>query len=110
MRGLNKVSLIGHLGKDTDVNTLSDGKTVVHFTLATTEGFTDKQGTKQCATDWDQLVVWGALADFAGKYLTKGRLVYAEGSLRTRHFDDPDGRRKYVTEVIADRLILLDNK
>jgi single-strand DNA-binding protein len=110
MRGLNKVSLIGHLGKDPEVRALSDGKSVAHFTMATTERYTDKTGQRQSTTDWHQLVAWGALAEFAGKYLHKGRLIYAEGKLKTRHYDTADGQRKYVAEVIADQIILLDNK
>ena len=110
MRGLNKVSLIGHLGKDPEVRALPDGKSVAHFTMATSEGYTDKAGERHHITDWHQLVVWGALAEFAGKYLSKGRLVYAEGKLKTRHYSTPDGQRRVVSEVIADQIILLDHK
>jgi single-strand DNA-binding protein len=110
MRTLNRVSLIGHLGKDPEVRELKEGRSVAHFTLATSEGFKDKEGHWKGTTDWHNLVVWGALAAFAGQHLHKGRLVYAEGKLRTRQYDTPEGQRRYVTEVIADQLILLDSK
>lgn len=110
MRGLNKVTLIGNLGKDPDVQTLDGNVPVAKFSLATTEAFKDKNGQTQYSTDWHTVVLWRNLAELVGKYLQKGSLVYVEGKLKNRAYDDRDGNRRYVTEIVADHLIMLDKK
>lgn len=109
MSGINKVILVGHLGKDPDVRYLEGGVSVVSFPLATSETF-NKEGRKVEQTEWHNIVMWRGLADVAAKYLQKGKLVYIEGKLRTRTFDDKDGNRKYTTEIIAENFTLLGRK
>lgn len=110
MRGLNKVTLIGNLGDAPDIQTLDGNVTVAKLSLATTEWFKDKNGQAHSNTEWHTVVLWRNLADLAGKYLQKGSLVYIEGKLKNRRYDDKDGIKRYVTEVIAEQLILLDKK
>ncbi len=108
MRGLNKVTLIGNLGKEPEVQTLEGGITVAKFSLATTESYRDKEGNVQSETEWHNVVAWRNLADLAGKYLRKGSHIYLEGKIKTRSYEDKDGNKKYVTEIIADSFIMLD--
>jgi single-strand DNA-binding protein len=108
MRGLNKVTLIGHLGKTPELQTLEGGVAVAKFSLATTEGYRDKEGKVQTETEWHNIVAWRNLADLAGKYLQKGSHIYLEGKLKTRSYEDKEGNKKYVTEIIAESFILLD--
>lgn len=110
MRGLNKVTLIGNLGNDPNIQTLEGNIKVAKFSLATTENYKDSNGQNQSSTDWHNVVLWRGLAELAEKYLQKGSLVYVEGKLKTRSYDDKDGQKKYVTEIIAEQLILLDKK
>jgi single-strand DNA-binding protein len=110
MKGLNKVQLIGNLGGDPDFQILEGNIPVAKFSLATSEIYKDKYGVNQTITDWHSIVCWRGLADLAKNYLSKGSLVYVEGKLKTRSFDDNDGSKKYVTEIIAEQLILLDKK
>ena len=110
MRGLNKVTLIGNLGKDPDIQTLGGNVPVAKFSLATAESFKDKNGQTQYSTDWHTVVLWRSLAELAGTYLRKGSLIYVEGKLKTRSYDDSDGNKRYVTEVVAEQLIMLDKK
>ncbi len=110
MRGLNKVTLIGNLGKDPELTVLEGGISVAKFNLATTETFKDKNGESHSVTDWHNIVLWRGLAELAAKYLHKGSLVYVEGKLKNRSFDDKEGIKRYVTEIQADELILLDKK
>ena len=105
MRGLNKVQLIGNLGNSPDFQTLEGNISVAKFSLATTESYKDKNGTTQSSTDWHNVVLWRGLADLAKNYLSKGSLVYVEGKIRTRSFDDKGGQKKYVTEIIAEQLL-----
>lgn len=107
MKGLNKVSLIGHLGKDPDARTVGEGLRVSHMSLATTEMYRDKSGGLKTQTDWHALVLWGKLSDIAEKHLHKGSLVYVEGKLETRHYEDKSGVRRYVSEVIVEQLLML---
>ncbi len=102
--------LIGNLGKDPDVQHLEGNITVAKFPLATTETFKDRTGKLVSQTEWHTVVLWRGLADLAEKYLHKTSLVYIEGRLRTRSWDDKDGHRKYATEVVGDNLIMLDKK
>ena len=110
MRGLNKVTLIGNLGNDPSIQTLEGNTKVAKFSLATSESYRDSNGQNQTVTDWHNIVLWRGLADLANNYLKKGSLVYVEGKLKTRSYDDKDGQKKYVTEIIADSILLLDKK
>jgi single-strand DNA-binding protein len=110
MRGLNKVTLIGNLGKEPEYQQLDGNVSVAKFSLATTESFKDKNGQTQYSTDWHTVVLWRNLAELAGKYLQKGSLVYIEGKLKTRSYDDRDGNKRYVTEVVAEQIIMLDKR
>lgn len=110
MRGLNKVTLIGNLGGQPEFQQLEGNVAVAKFSLATTEAFKDKNGQTQSTTDWHTIVLWRSLAELAHKYLQKGSLVYIEGKLKTRTYDDKDGNKRYVTEVVAEQLIMLDKK
>lgn len=110
MRGLNKVTLIGNLGKDPEFQQLEGNVSVAKFSLATTEMFKDDKGKPRSSTEWHSIVLWRSLAELAAKYLQKGSLVYVEGKLKTRSYDDRDGTKRYVTEIIADQLIMLDKR
>ena len=110
MRGVNKVILMGNLGKDPDIQFLEGNIAVAKFTLATTEPFKDKEGKIVSRAEWHNIVLWRGLAELAQKYLKKGSKVYLEGRLRTRYWEDKDHSRKYQTEIVGDHLILLDNK
>ncbi|WP_069660554.1 single-stranded DNA-binding protein [Arcticibacter eurypsychrophilus] len=109
MAGVNKVILVGHLGKDPEVRHLENGTSVASFTLATSENYT-RDGKKVEQTEWHNIVVWRGLADVAEKYLKKGELVYVEGKLRTRSYDDKNGVKRYQTEVVADNFTMLGKK
>jgi single-strand DNA-binding protein len=110
MRGVNRVMLIGNLGKDPEVQHLEGNIAVAKFPLATTETFKDRNGKLVSQTEWHTVVLWRGLAELAQKYLHKRSLVYIEGRLRTRSWDDKDGHRKFSTEVVGDNLIMLDKK
>ena len=110
MRGLNKVTLIGNLGKDPEVQVLEGNVAVAKFSLATSESYRDKSGQPHTSTDWHTVVLWRSLAELAQAYLRKGSLVYLEGKLKTHHYDDAAGVRHYVTEIIGEHLLLLDKK
>lgn len=107
MAGVNKVILIGNLGKDPDVRSLENGTKVATFSLATNEVYKDKDGNKKEITDWHNIVVWRGLADLAEKYLRKGNQIYLEGKLKSRSYDDKDGSKKYITEVVVDNMTFL---
>ena len=109
MSGINKVILVGHLGKDPEVRYLDGGVTVASFPLATSETY-NKDGKKIEQTEWHNIVLWRGLADLAQNFLHKGSLAYIEGKLKTRSYDDKDGRKVYVTEVIGEQILLLDKK
>lgn len=110
MRGVNRVVLIGNLGKDPDVQHLEGNIAVAKFPLATTETYKDRTGKLVSQTEWHTVVLWRGLADLAQKYLHKGSLIYVEGRLRTRSWDDKEGHKKFATEVVADNLIMLDKR
>jgi single-strand DNA-binding protein len=110
MAGINKVILVGHLGKDPEVRTIESGAKVARFSLATTEAYKDKNGERKEITEWHTVICWRNQADIAEKYLTKGKLVYIEGKLRTRTWDDNTGTKRYTTEVYADNFIMLGAK
>src|ERR1700742_3122854 len=109
MSGINKVILIGHLGKDPELRPLEGGVSVTSFPLATSETF-NKDGQKVEQTEWHNIVMWRGLADLATKHLQKGKLVYIEGKLRTRSFEDKTGIKKYTTEVVAENFTMLGRK
>ncbi|MCY4780973.1 single-stranded DNA-binding protein [Sphingobacterium sp. UT-1RO-CII-1] len=106
MASVNKVILVGHLGKDPEVRYLDGNVTVCSFPLATSETY-NKDGVRMQHTEWHNIVMWRNLADLAAKFLKKGKLVYIEGRLRTRNFEDREGTRRYVTEIVGDSFKLL---
>lgn len=110
MRGVNRVTLIGNLGKDPDVQYLDGNIGVAKFSLATTETYKDKTGKLVSQTEWHTVVLWRGLADLAQKYLHKGSLVYIEGRLKTRSWEDKEGNKKFATEVVGENLIMLDKR
>jgi single-strand DNA-binding protein len=109
MSGINKVILVGHLGKDPEVRHLDGNVTVASFPLATSESY-NKEGKRIEQTEWHNIVMWRGLADVAAKYLQKGKLVYIEGKLRTRSFEDKEGHKKYTTEIVAENFTMLGRK
>lgn len=109
MSGINKVILVGHLGKDPEVRHLDGGVVVASFPLATSETY-NKDGKRIEQTEWHNIVMWRGLAEVASKYLHKGKLVYIEGKLRTRSFEDKEKIKKYVTEIVAENFTLLGRK
>lgn len=104
---VNKAILIGNLGKDPETKHLDGGNAVCNFSLATSETFKNKQGEKVSKTQWHNIVMWGKLAEIADKYLKKGSKVYLEGKIETRSWDDKDGNKRYMTEIIADTMTML---
>ena len=110
MRGVNRVILIGNLGKDPEVQHLEGNIAVAKFPLATTETHKDKNGNLVSQTEWHTIVLWRGLAELALKYLHKGSLVYIEGRLRTRSWEDKEGNKKFATEIVGDNLIMLEKK
>src|SRR5262245_14961420 len=104
---VNKAILVGHLGKDPDVRFTTSGSAVANFSLATSEVWNDRDGKRQERTEWHNIVVWGKQAETCGQYLAKGRQVYVEGSIRTRSYDDKSGNKRYITEVVAQRIQFL---
>lgn len=110
MRGVNKVTLIGNLGRDPDVQYLEGNIAVAKFSLATTETFKDRAGKLISQTEWHTVVLWRGLAELAQKYLHKGSLIYIEGRLRTRSWEDKEGNKKFATEVVGDNLVMLDKR
>jgi single-strand DNA-binding protein len=110
MRGVNRVMLIGNLGKDPDFQQLEGNIAVAKFPLATTETFKDRTGKLVSQTEWHTVVLWRGLAELAQKYLHKGSLVYIEGRLKTRNWEDKEGVKKFATEVVGDNLIMLDKR
>jgi single-strand DNA-binding protein len=109
MQGLNKVQLIGHLGKDPEMTPLPNSIRLAKVSMATSESFKDKEGKLQTHTEWHSLILWQGHADYALKYLNKGNLVYVEGKLKTRSFEaKADGTKRYVTEIVVERISLLE--
>jgi single-strand DNA-binding protein len=107
-RSVNRVILIGNLGKDPEVRHLESGAVVANFSLATSESYKDRNsGEVITNTDWHNIVVWRGLAEVAEKYAKKGDKIYIEGKLKSRSYQDQDGVTKYITEVLADNLVLL---
>lgn len=109
MAGVNKVLLIGNLGKDPELRYTPGGQPVTSFSLATTERWADKTGQRQERTEWHNIVVWGKLAELCNQYLKKGRSAYVEGRITTRSWDDKDGNKKYRTEIVASQIQFLSS-
>ncbi|MEQ8324817.1 MAG: single-stranded DNA-binding protein [Vicingaceae bacterium] len=111
MSGVNKVILVGNLGKDPEVRYLESGTAVANFTLATSESYKDRtSGERVTQTEWHNVVLWRGLAEVAEKYLKKGSQVYVEGKLRTRSWDDKDGNTRYTTEIVGDNMTMLGSR
>ncbi len=110
MAGVNKVILVGNLGKDPEVKYLDNGVAVANFSLATTENYKNKEGEKVSQTEWHNIVLWRGLAEVAEKYLKKGASVYIEGKIKTRKWEDKDGNTRYNTEILADNMTMLGGK
>lgn len=110
MAGINKVILVGNLGKDPEVKYLEGGIAIAKFPLATTESIKDKNGQKQDQTEWHNIVLWRGLAEIAEKYLRKGQTVYIEGKIRSRSYDDKDGNKRYITEIVGETMQMLSKK
>jgi single-strand DNA-binding protein len=107
---LNRVTLIGRLGKDPEVRRLETGAAVAKFTMATSESYKDKDGNKQETTEWHNVVMWRTQAEIAEKYLKKGMLVYVEGKLTYREYTDKDNVKKYFTEIVASNFQMLERR
>jgi single-strand DNA-binding protein len=108
---INKVIIVGRLGKDPEIRSTPSGTTVAKFTVATDEKFTDRNGEKQERTEWHNIAAWGKLGEICGQYLRKGKLVYIEGSIRTESWDDKEsGQKKYRTEIVANTMKMLDRR
>ena len=110
MAGVNKVILVGNLGKDPEVRYLDSGVAVANFSLATTENYKNKQGEKLSQTEWHNIVLWRGLAEVAEKWLKKGSSVYIEGKIRTNKWEDKEGNTRYNTEILADNMTMLGNR
>ncbi len=109
-RSVNRVILVGRLGRAPEIRYTADGTAVANFTLATDETFTDRAGDKQKRTEWHRIVAWKRLAEISGEYLSQGKQVYIEGSLRNRKWQDRDGKERTTVEVVATRLVMLGSK
>ena len=110
MAGVNKVIIVGNVGRDPEVRFTKAGTAVATFSVATSERFKDRDGQQQERTEWHRVVAWAQLADICGKYLRKGKQVYIEGRLQTRDWEDKDGHKRYTTEVIANQMQMLGRR
>ncbi|HBG05909.1 MAG: single-stranded DNA-binding protein [Geobacteraceae bacterium GWC2_58_44] len=110
MASLNKVMLIGNLGKDPEVRYTAGGTAVASFSLATSEKFKGKSGEWEEKTEWHNITLWARLAEIAGEYLAKGKTVYIEGRLQTRKWQDKDGKDRYTTEIVGEKMQMLSGK
>jgi single-strand DNA-binding protein len=110
MAGVNKVIIVGNVGRDPEVRFTKAGTAVATFSVATSERFKDRDGQPQERTEWHRVVAWAQLADICGKYLRKGKQVYIEGRLQTRDWEDKDGHKRYTTEVVANQMQMLGRR
>jgi single-strand DNA-binding protein len=110
MASLNKVMLIGNLGKDPEVRFTASGQAVASFSLATSEKFKGKSGDWEERTEWHNITLWGKLAEIAGEYLSKGKTIYVEGRLQTRKWQDKSGNDRYTTDIVGDKMQMLSAK
>ena len=109
-KGLNRVELIGHLGRDPESKSLSSGTSVANFSIATTEKWKDQSGEWVDRTEWHRCVAWAKLADVITQYLRKGSKVFVEGKLQTRKWQDREGQDRYTTEIVVNKMLMLDKK
>lgn len=109
-RGLNKVMIIGRLGRDPEMRYTPSGRPVTTFSVATSRSWNTSDGERRTETEWFNVVAWGSLAEICKQYLTKNRLIYVEGRLQSRHWEDADGNKHYSTEIVANEMIMLDEK
>jgi single-strand DNA-binding protein len=107
---VNKVILVGRLGRDPETRYTSSGQAVCNFTLATDESFKDRSGERQQRTEWHRIVMWGKLAEIGQQYLRKGKLIYVEGRLQTRQWDDKEGNKRTTTEIVANVMRMLGGR
>lgn len=107
---INKAILVGNLGKDPELRYTASGQAVATFSLATTEKFKNKGGEQQERTEWHNIVAWGPLAEICGKYLVKGKQVYVEGRIQSRSYDDRDGNKRYITEIVISDMQMLGGR
>ena len=110
MASLNKVMLIGNLGKDPEVRYTTSGQAVASFSIATSERFKNKNGDWEERTEWHNVVLWGRQAEIAGEYLAKGRTIFIEGRLQTRKWQDKEGKDRYTTEIVGEKMQMLGGK
>jgi len=110
MAGVNKVILIGNLGRDPEIRYLDSGVAVANFSLATTENYKNKEGERVSQTEWHNIVLWRGLAEITEKWLKKGSSVFIEGKIRTRKWEDKDGNTRYNTEILANNMTMLGKK
>ena len=108
--GVNKVILVGNLGRDPEIRHTQTGRAVANFTIATTDRFKDREGQQQERTEWHRIVAWDRLAEICAEYLSKGRQVYIEGRLQTRDWEDKDGNKRYTTEIVAQNMQMLGRR
>ena len=106
-RSVNKVILLGRLGKDPELTYIPSGQSVAKFTMATNRSYKDKSGEWKEETDWHNMVAWGKLGEICAQYLAKGRQAYVEGQIRTRSWEDREGKKRTTTEIIASEVVLL---
>jgi single-strand DNA-binding protein len=104
---VNKVILVGNLGKDPELRYTAGGTAVCTFSLATSERYKDRDGQQQEKTEWHNIVAWRQLAEICGKYLVKGKQIYIEGKIQSRSYDDRDGNKRYITEIVVDQMQML---
>jgi single-strand DNA-binding protein len=107
MAGINKVILVGNLGKDPEIRAIDGGRKVATFSLATTESYKDKKGERVDKTEWHNIVFWGPIADVIEKYLKKGSQIYLEGKITNRSYEDKEGVKKYITEIVGQNMTML---
>ncbi len=110
MRGVNRVTLVGNMGAGPETRQLEDGTRVTRVQMATTDVYRDKAGKAVSNTQWHTVIFWRSLGELAGKYLKKGSHIYVEGKLQHRRYEDRDGVMRYTTEIVADRLVMLDKR
>jgi len=110
MAGVNKVILVGNLGKDPEVRHLDNGRAVANFSMATSETYKNRNGERVTNTEWHNIVLWTPLAEIAEKYLKKGNQIYVEGKITTRSYEDKDGVKKYISEVVGREMTMLGSR
>jgi len=107
---VNKVILLGRLGKDPEIRYTTGGKAVASFSLATSEAWKDDKGDKKQKTEWHNVVIWGKLAEIVEKYVKKGHQIYLEGKIQTRSWEDKEGNKRYTTEIVGNNIVMLEKK